>query len=158
MRQKRKLRKRHEQPFRATDQCQNCGDEFANHEYVRDSITQYKCPVPNQDSSYGYGYRNINPNQYFPDYECCTPEEIQRWKDACTIVNRGDVYAGGMGLVAACDMAVSVETANFCLSEVKLGLIPATISPYVIHAIGERAARRAARRGPMGEADIGRAA
>jgi methylglutaconyl-CoA hydratase len=55
---------------------------------------------------------------------------------------QGDVYAGGMGLVAACDMAVSVDTANYCLSEVKLGLIPATISPYVIRAMGTRAAHR----------------
>ncbi len=55
---------------------------------------------------------------------------------------QGDVYAGGMGLVAACDMAVSVESAGFCLSEVKLGLIPATISPYVIRAMGPRAAHR----------------
>ena len=55
---------------------------------------------------------------------------------------QGDVYAGGMGLVAACDMAVAVDTAGFCLSEVKLGLIPATISPYVIRAMGARAAHR----------------
>ena len=55
---------------------------------------------------------------------------------------QGDCYAGGMGLVAACDITVSVDTANFCLSEVKLGLIPATISPYVIKAMGESAARR----------------
>ena len=55
---------------------------------------------------------------------------------------QGDVYAGGMGLVAACDMAVSVDTAHYCLSEVKLGLIPATISPYVIRAMGARAAHR----------------
>lgn len=55
---------------------------------------------------------------------------------------QGDCYAGGMGLVAACDMAVADENAGFCLSEVRLGLIPATISPYVIRAIGERAARR----------------
>ena len=55
---------------------------------------------------------------------------------------QGDVYAGGMGLVAACDMAVSVDAANFCLSEVKLGLFPATISPYVIRAMGARAAHR----------------
>jgi methylglutaconyl-CoA hydratase len=55
---------------------------------------------------------------------------------------QGDVYAGGMGLVPACDMAVSVDTVSFCLSEVKLGLIPATISPYVIRAIGARAAHR----------------
>lgn len=55
---------------------------------------------------------------------------------------QGDVVAGGMGLVAACDMAVAVDTAGFCLSEVKLGLIPATISPYVIRAMGARAAYR----------------
>ena len=55
---------------------------------------------------------------------------------------QGDVFAGGVGLVAACDMAVSVDTATYCLSEVKLGLIPATISPYVIRAMGTRAAQR----------------
>jgi len=55
---------------------------------------------------------------------------------------QGDVYAGGMGLVAACDLAVSVDTAHYCLSEVKLGLVPATISPYVIRAMGARAAHR----------------
>ena len=54
----------------------------------------------------------------------------------------GDTYAGGTGLVAACDMAVAVDTAQFCLSEVRLGLIPATISPYVIRAMGARAAHR----------------
>ncbi|VWX57682.1 Enoyl-CoA hydratase [Burkholderiales bacterium 8X] len=55
---------------------------------------------------------------------------------------QGDVYAGGMGLVAACDLAVSVDTAGYCLSEVRIGLVPATISPYVIRAIGHRAAQR----------------
>ena len=55
---------------------------------------------------------------------------------------QGDVYAGGMGLVACCDMAVAVDTAGFCLSEVKIGLIPATISPYVIRAMGARASHR----------------
>ncbi len=55
---------------------------------------------------------------------------------------QGDTYAGGMGLVAACDIAVAAEGAGFCLSEVKIGLIPATISPYVIRAMGERAAQR----------------
>ncbi|MFZ3290173.1 MAG: enoyl-CoA hydratase/isomerase family protein [Telluria sp.] len=55
---------------------------------------------------------------------------------------QGDCYAGGMGLVAACDVVLAAEEANFCLSEVKLGLIPATISPYVIKAMGENAARR----------------
>jgi methylglutaconyl-CoA hydratase len=55
---------------------------------------------------------------------------------------QGDCYAGGMGLVAACDISVANEATNFCLSEVKLGLIPATISPYVVIAMGENAARR----------------
>ena len=55
---------------------------------------------------------------------------------------QGDCYAGGMGLVAACDIVVAAVGVNFCLSEVKLGLIPATISPYVIKAMGEQAARR----------------
>ena len=55
---------------------------------------------------------------------------------------QGDCYAGGMGLVAACDIVVAADTVGFCLSEVKLGLIPATISPYVIKAMGEQAARR----------------
>ncbi|MBU1442665.1 MAG: enoyl-CoA hydratase/isomerase family protein [Gammaproteobacteria bacterium] len=55
---------------------------------------------------------------------------------------QGDAYAGGLGLVAACDVAVSADTAGYCVSEVRLGLIPATISPYVIRAIGPRAASR----------------
>ncbi|MCS0631225.1 enoyl-CoA hydratase/isomerase family protein [Telluria mixta] len=55
---------------------------------------------------------------------------------------QGDCYAGGMGLVAVCDIVVASEGMNFCLSEVKLGLIPATISPYVIKAMGEQASRR----------------
>ena len=54
----------------------------------------------------------------------------------------GDTYAGGMGLVSACDIAVAAENVQFCLSEGKLGLIPATISPYVIRAMGARAAHR----------------
>ena len=55
---------------------------------------------------------------------------------------QGDVYAGGMGLVAVCDVAIAVRIANFCLSEVRLGLAPATISPYVIKALGARASQR----------------
>ena len=55
---------------------------------------------------------------------------------------RGAAFGGGVGLMAACDMVVAVKEAEFSLSEVKLGLIPATVSPYVIAAIGERQARR----------------
>jgi methylglutaconyl-CoA hydratase len=54
----------------------------------------------------------------------------------------GPAFAGGTGLVAACDIAVGTREAKFCFSEAKLGLSPATISPHVIRAIGERAARR----------------
>ena len=55
---------------------------------------------------------------------------------------QGPAYGGGVGLVACCDVVVAVEEAKFCLSEVKLGLIPAVISPYVVGTIGEAAARR----------------
>ena len=55
---------------------------------------------------------------------------------------QGPAFAGGTGLVAACDIAVGSTEATFALTEVKIGLSPATISPYVIRAIGERAARR----------------
>ena len=54
----------------------------------------------------------------------------------------GHAYGGGVGLVAACDIAVAAFEAEFCLSEVRIGLIPATIGPYVVAAMGERAARR----------------
>src|ERR1700687_3551862 len=55
---------------------------------------------------------------------------------------QGAAYGGGVGLVACCDIAVATQSATFALSEAKLGLIPAVISPYVIAAIGERAAHR----------------
>jgi methylglutaconyl-CoA hydratase len=55
---------------------------------------------------------------------------------------QGDVYAGGVGLVACADIVVAVDTAGFCLSEAKLGLLPATIGPYVVKALGEQASRR----------------
>ena len=54
----------------------------------------------------------------------------------------GDCYAGGVGLAAVCDVLVAVEGATFCLSEARLGLLPATVSPYVIRALGEQASRR----------------
>lgn len=54
----------------------------------------------------------------------------------------GDCYAGGLGIAAVCDVRVAVEGVTFCLSEARLGLLPATISPYVVRAMGEAAARR----------------
>ena len=55
---------------------------------------------------------------------------------------QGDCYAGGVGLAAVCDVLVAADGVQFCLSEARLGLLPATISPYVIRAMGEQAARR----------------
>ena len=55
---------------------------------------------------------------------------------------QGAVYGGGLGLIACCDIAIVAADSLFCFSEVKLGLSPATICPYVVAAIGERAARR----------------
>jgi methylglutaconyl-CoA hydratase len=67
----------------------------------------------------------------------------------------GAAIAGGMGLVAACDIAVASTDTEFCVSEVRLGLTPATIGPYVLAAMGERAAHRyflTAERFPAAEA------
>jgi len=55
---------------------------------------------------------------------------------------QGAAYGGGVGLVACCDIAIATARATFCLSEVRLGLMPAVISPYVTAAIGSRACRR----------------
>jgi len=54
----------------------------------------------------------------------------------------GDCYAGGVGLAAICDVLVAAEGVHFCLSEAKLGLLPATIGPYVVKSLGEQASRR----------------
>ncbi len=58
------------------------------------------------------------------------------------VLVQGAAFGGGVGLVAACDIALAAEGASFCFSEVRLGLIPAVISPYVLRSIGRRAARR----------------
>ncbi|MBL8394176.1 MAG: enoyl-CoA hydratase/isomerase family protein [Candidatus Accumulibacter sp.] len=55
---------------------------------------------------------------------------------------QGPAYGGGVGLIAACDIAIGTYDALFALSEVKLGIVPAVISPYVLAAIGERYCRR----------------
>ena len=65
----------------------------------------------------------------------------------------GAARGGGVGLIAACDMAIATERSSFALSEVKLGLTPATISPYVLKALGERIMRRYALTGEVFNAD-----
>jgi methylglutaconyl-CoA hydratase len=55
---------------------------------------------------------------------------------------QGDCYAGGMGLAAVCDVLIASDNVTFCLSEARLGLLPGTISPYVVRAMGTQAAKR----------------
>ncbi len=57
-------------------------------------------------------------------------------------VIQGSAFGGGVGLIACCDIAIASQSASFALSEVKLGLVPATIAPYVLRAIGARQLRR----------------
>ncbi|UVE19623.1 gamma-carboxygeranoyl-CoA hydratase [Pseudomonas sp. LS44] len=57
-------------------------------------------------------------------------------------VVQGAAFAGGLGLVSCCDLAIGADNAQFSLSEVRIGLIPATIAPFVVKAIGQRAASR----------------
>jgi methylglutaconyl-CoA hydratase len=66
------------------------------------------------------------------------------WQCPVPIIGRlhGDCYAGGMGLAALCDVLIAARGMQFCLSEARLGLLPATISPYVVRAMGEQQARR----------------
>ena len=87
----------------------------------------------------GYGYdENLRDAQALADLM----KTLDRMSKPTVARVHGPAYAGGVGLVAACDIAIGVPEATFCLSEAKLGLSPATISPYVVRAMGERMARR----------------
>ena len=70
---------------------------------------------------------------------------------------QGAAYGGGVGLMSVCDLVVASASARFALTEVRLGLIPATIGPYVIRRIGEGAARRLMLNGSTVDADLARA-
>ena len=67
---------------------------------------------------------------------------LDRLKKPTIAYVHGAAFGGGVGLVACCDIAIATERASFCLSEARLGVIPAAIGPYVLRAIGARAARR----------------
>jgi methylglutaconyl-CoA hydratase len=87
----------------------------------------------------GYGYeQNLADAQALADMLAA----LDRMPKPTIARVHGPAFAGGTGLVAACDIAVGTPEAKFCFSEAKLGLSPATISPHVLRAIGERAARR----------------
>lgn len=68
--------------------------------------------------------------------------EMRRYPKPIVARVHGAAFAGGMGLVAACDLVVAAEEAEFCLPEVRIGLVPAMISPYIARALGEPQARR----------------
>ncbi|ANC02746.1 gamma-carboxygeranoyl-CoA hydratase [Pseudomonas putida] len=67
---------------------------------------------------------------------------LHRLKTPTLAVVQGAAFGGALGLISCCDMAIGTEDAQLCLSEVRIGLAPAVISPFVVKAIGERAARR----------------
>jgi methylglutaconyl-CoA hydratase len=67
---------------------------------------------------------------------------LHRLKAPTLAVVQGAAFGGALGLISCCDMAIGAEDAQLCLSEVRIGLAPAVISPFVVKAIGERAARR----------------
>jgi methylglutaconyl-CoA hydratase len=67
---------------------------------------------------------------------------LQQLRLPTMAVVQGAAYGGAVGLIACCDMAIGAESARVCLSEVRVGLMPAVISPFVVHAIGRRATRR----------------
>lgn len=67
---------------------------------------------------------------------------LAKLKIPALAVVQGAVFGGALGLISCCDMAIGTDDAQFCLSEVRIGLAPAVISPFVVQALGERAARR----------------
>ena len=69
-------------------------------------------------------------------------QTLDKLRHPTLAVVQGSAYGGGVGLIACCDIAIAADHSTFCLSEVRLGLTPATISPFVIRAIGSRQARR----------------
>lgn len=68
--------------------------------------------------------------------------KLDRFPKPSIALVQGAAFGGAVGLVACCDIAIAADSASFCLSEVKIGLIPAVISPYVMRALGERQSRR----------------
>ncbi|ELB2874624.1 enoyl-CoA hydratase-related protein [Vibrio alginolyticus] len=69
-------------------------------------------------------------------------ETLDSFPQPTIAVVQGSAYGGALGLICCSDIAIASQSANFCLSEVKLGLVPATIAPYVMRAMGNRQARR----------------
>ncbi len=96
---------------------------------------------------------DLNWMKRMSEYDCAANQEdaknlgkmmaaLHRMRQPTVAVVQGPAYGGGVGLVAACDIAIASTAATFSLSEVRLGLIPAVVGPYVVAAVGEREARR----------------
>jgi hypothetical protein len=91
--------------FEATDLCEHCHCEFADHNYVENSIDVYLCPELATVGT-GYGrFKGGDPNLFTPDPECSSPAEIQRWREACEMwplwkppAERCGVHNGGFGI------------------------------------------------------------
>jgi hypothetical protein len=74
---------------KATDRCGNCHHEFADHEYVKDSWSVYRCPIPFVDSGYGF-FSGGDPRRFSPAVESCSPAEIDNHKRACALWNEAE--------------------------------------------------------------------
>lgn len=86
------------------DRCENCGDEFANHNYVANSIDVYTCPHPQYETGYGYR-KEANPYDFSPDYESCSEKELanhekalDEWDAAITEGREPVIVEGSFGV------------------------------------------------------------
>lgn len=75
--------------IKADDKCANCGADFADHNYVKDSIDEYLCPRPQQHTGYGF-FCGGDPRKFHPDYESCEPREIENHTRACLLWNESE--------------------------------------------------------------------
>lgn len=104
--------------------CINCYREFADHNYVPNSIDQYKCPEPVRESYYGY-FNGGDPRDFHPDAEDCTPEELANHKKACEEAEATEAgrnipnpsgwikYEGGMIHVLNAPFGIGVQTVEY---------------------------------------------
>lgn len=86
--------------------------------------------------------KNFGQNQADAEELATLMHRLDKFPKPTIALVNGAAFGGAVGLVACCDIAIAEEKASFCLSEVRIGLIPAVISPYVMRAIGERQSRR----------------
>lgn len=76
--------------IKADDICANCYREFADHNYLKDSIDLYECPVPGVDTGYG-GFKGGDPRLFHPDHEMCSAKELENHKAACELWDEAEL-------------------------------------------------------------------